>query len=357
MMRKKRLIASGMLAVMIFSQILGNVLPAGAEETGDIAINNTFNGEGLWLTEIYQNDVDRSQKNNTREKNNYESVHLYTSTTDLMEFIEITSTYEEPIKLNDMYEVYYNDTLLTVTDMNDNSDVTIMPNESIVLWNYRSDVSTGIPTEEEFRTDMRVPDSATVLKVTCGVNWKVTSTFTLKTKADGRTISTFTAKDKVDTADGFSVELKIPDIGSEMEVYQAMNEPSAGYIYSGQLNGLVTTKVPDTDYAEGVYITEIRPNDVNRSAIYGSASDLMECLEIVNTTDHDVDLNKDYKLMYMVKEGSRKILTLYHYDETTDSHIGSSEGCVIPAGKTAVMWCYRKDTLNDYTTYPTELNI
>lgn len=354
MMRKKQLIAGGMLAVMVFGRILGSVSLVGAEETKDITTNNFFNKEGLWLTEIYQNDVDRSIKNNTREKNNYESINLYNSTTDLMEFIEITSTYNVPIKLNEMYEVYYNDTLLTITDMNDNSDITIQPNESIVLWNYRSDVETGIPTEQEFRTDMRVPEDAAVLKVTCGVNWAVTSSFTLKTKADGRIISTYQATDKVDTADGFSVELRIPDIGNEMEVYQAMNQPSAGYVYSGQLNGLVNTKVPDSTYAKGVYITEIRPNDVNRSGIYGSTSDLMECLEIVNTTDNDVDLNNDYKLMYMVKEGSRKVLTLYHYDETSESHVGTSEGCIIPAGKTAAIWCYRKNTLTDYTAYPTE---
>ena len=35
---------------------------------------------------------------------------------------------------------------------------------------------------------------------------------------------------------------------------------------------------------------------------------MMDCVEVVNTTDHDVDLNNEYQFGYAVKEGSRKIL-------------------------------------------------
>lgn len=211
-----------MIAIMMTGNILGNISPiiAGDTQKGNVTVNESFNNEGLWITEIYQNDVDRSTKNNTREKNGYESINLYASTTDLMEFVEITSTYDKAVNFNDTYELYYNDTVLTVTTMDDNADVVIEPEAKVVLWNYRSDVTTGIPTEEEFRKDMRIPDNAVVLKVTCGANWATSATFSLKTKSDNKIISTFTAKDKVHTMDGFSVELKIPDIGSEMEVYR-----------------------------------------------------------------------------------------------------------------------------------------
>ena len=201
--------------------------------------------------------------------------------------------------------------------MDDNADVVIQPEEKVVLWNYRSDVTTTIPTEAEFREEMRIPDDAVVLKVTSGVNWGATSTFSLKTKAGNNVVSTFTATDKVNTMDGFSVELSIPDIGNEMEVYRDMCEPSPGYVYSGQLNGLVKAKVPDSQIANGVFITEVRPNDINRSSVYGISDDLMECVEVVNTTDHDVDLNNEYQFGYEVKEGSRKILDVSRYDENT----------------------------------------
>ena len=353
--RKKRIVAGTMVAIMMAGSILCNISPLRASETGgNVTVNEKFNKEGLWITEIYQNDVDRSEKNNSRETSGYESIRLYKSTTDLMEFVEITSTYDKPVNFNDTYEFVYNDTALQVSTMDGSSDVVIQPEEKVVLWNYRSDIKTPIPTEAEFREEMRIPDDAVVLKVTSEVNWGVTSTFSLRTKSDQNVISTFTATDKVDTMDGFSVELAIPDIGNEMQVYREMCEPSPGYIYSGQLNGLVKAKVPDSQIADGVFITEVRPNDVNRKSTYGIADDLMECVEIVNTTDHDVDLNNEYQFGYEVKEGSRKILELNHYDDNAENSIGSSDSCIIPAGKTAVIWFYRVKFLKGYTSFTTE---
>lgn len=353
--RKKRIVAGTMVAIMMAGSILCNISPLRASETGgNVTVNEKFNKEGLWITEIYQNDVDRSEKNNSRETSGYESIRLYKSTTDLMEFVEITSTYDKPVNFNDTYEFVYNDTALQVSTMDGSSDVVIQPEEKVVLWNYRSDIKTPIPTEAEFREEMRIPDDAVVLKVTSEVNWGVTSTFSLRTKSDQNVISTFTATDNVDTMDGFSVELAIPDIGNEMQVYREMCEPSPGYIYSGQLNGLVKAKVPDSQIADGVFITEVRPNDVNRKSTYGIADDLMECVEIVNTTDHDVDLNNEYQFGYEVKEGSRKILELNHYDDNAENGIGSSDSCIIPAGKTAVIWFYRVKFLKGYTSFTTE---
>lgn len=353
--RKKRIVAGTMVAIMMAGSILCNISPLRASETGgNVTVNEKFNKEGLWITEIYQNDVDRSEKNNSRETSGYESIRLYKSTTDLMEFVEITSTYDKPVNFNDTYEFVYNDTALQVSTMDGSSDVVIQPEEKVVLWNYRSDIKTPIPTEAEFREEMRIPDDAVVLKVTSEVNWGVTSTFSLRTKSDQNVISTFTATDKVDTMDGFSVELAIPDIGNEMQVYREMCEPSPGYIYSGQLNGLVKAKVPDSQIVDGVFITEVRPNDVNRKSTYGIADDLMECVEIVNTTDHDVDLNNEYQFGYEVKEGSRKILELNHYDDNAENGIGSSDSCIIPAGKTAVIWFYRVKFLKGYTSFTTE---
>lgn len=353
--RKKRIVTGTMVAIMMAGSILCNISPLRASETGgNVTVNEKFNKEGLWITEIYQNDVDRSEKNNSRETSGYESIRLYKSTTDLMEFVEITSTYDKPVNFNDTYEFVYNDTALQVSTMDGSSDVVIQPEEKVVLWNYRSDIKTPIPTEAEFREEMRIPDDAVVLKVTSEVNWGVISTFSLRTKSDQNVISTFTATDKVDTMDGFSVELAIPDIGNEMQVYREMCEPSPGYIYSGQLNGLVKAKVPDSQIADGVFITEVRPNDVNRKSTYGIADDLMECVEIVNTTDHDVDLNNEYQFGYEVKEGSRKILELNHYDDNAENGIGSSDSCIIPAGKTAVIWFYRVKFLKGYTSFTTE---
>ena len=57
---------------------------------------------------------------------------------------------------------------------------------------------------------------------------------------------------------------------------------------------------------------------------------------------------------YEVKEGSRKILELNHYDDNAENGIGSSDSCIIPAGKTAVIWFYRVKFLKGYTSFTTE---
>ena len=171
--RKKRIVAGTMVAIMMAGSILCNISPLRASETGgNVTVNEKFNKEGLWITEIYQNDVDRSEKNNSRETSGYESIRLYKSTTDLMEFVEITSTYDKPVNFNDTYEFVYNDTALQVSTMDGSSDVVIQPEEKVVLWNYRSDIKTPIPTEAEFREEMRIPDDVVVIGMENGENFQ-----------------------------------------------------------------------------------------------------------------------------------------------------------------------------------------
>lgn len=357
-MKAKRILAAALAGVMTFSQLMAAV-PAAAAVSTDGSQKSAFNGEGVWLTEIYQNDVNRSTS-----KSGYEEILTYGTSDDLMEFLEITSTHEEDIELNEEYEFYYNDTKITVTDMDGDPNVTIEKGQAVVLWNYRSDLGVTLPTEEEFRSEMRVPEEALVLKAVTGTNggnWAATGcSFSIR-KTDDTVVSSFDIPGSdTYTQDGFSVELKVADMGSEMMVYREKTTPSAGYVYSGQLNGLLQTQGTDEE-VDGVYITEVRPNDTNRCASCGSSEDqdLMECLEITNTTDYDVDLNEDYVLKYFVKEGQRLLLPLYHYDETAEDGIGSSEDCVVPAGGTAVIWCYRihtlpEDVLSTFTSFPTE---
>ena len=358
--RIKKFAVSFLAVTLVFGLLAGTVMAEDADtetsssETAASVSAITTNTEGLWLTEIYNNDVDRSEENNTRDTNGYDDIYLYDYTTDLMEFIEVFSTFDEDISLNDEYEIYAGDTKLTIVDENGNSDITISPETAVVIWNYRNELSKTIPTVEEFREEMRVPDDAVVLLAECGENWATTCTFSIVRVSDGETVSTFTATKSENTDDGLAVELKVPNVGYEMEEYRALTLPSAGVVYYGQMNGQVDADVPDEEYAEGLYITEINANDVSRESTYGTSSDVMECIEIVNTTDHDIDLNEEYSIYYTVKEGSRKLITLYHYDEDASDHVGSSQECIIPAGGVAILWCYRESSLSDYTSFPTE---
>lgn len=348
----KQVLACGLIASILATQPLGNLSTVSAAEQGSTTV---LNDEGLWLTEIYQNDVDRSAKNDSRNEGGYDEIHTYgNNTADLMEFLEMTSTYKENVNFNETFGVYYGDSKMTVTTMDGSSNIVIQPGQTVVLWNYREDLGSAIPTEAEFREDMRISDDTVILKLTSGKNWAVSSTFSIRTLTDNKILSTYSPVTAVDTADGLSVELEIPDIGSEMQVYRALTQPSAGTVYNGQMNGL-SRKTSVQTSVKGVYITEIRANDSNRSSVYGGADDLMECVELVNTTDKAVELNSEYSVYYTLKEGQRKKLSLAHYDAQADGHIGSTEQCIIPAGGTVVLWCYREPSIgSNYTKFPTE---
>ena len=60
--RKNKIIAGTVVAVMMAGSIIANISPLIASQTGgnSVAASETFNKEGLWITEIYQNDVDRT---------------------------------------------------------------------------------------------------------------------------------------------------------------------------------------------------------------------------------------------------------------------------------------------------------
>ena len=311
---------------------------------------------GLWLTEIYQNDIDRSS--------------VYGNKSDHMEFVEVTNTGDTDVAFNNGYEIWYeypsdgSYTMkqLTVTALNDETEVIIPANKSVVLWNQRTDIGgtegTDYASEEQFRTAMNIPSDVLVYKVSGQEGFAENDRgFAIKDKS-GNILSYYhynTTKDEV-TQDGLSVHLKVPETGSTMQVWQAKKLTSAGFAYSDQLAGQRNVTIPSTQ-PSGLYITEIRPNDSDRSSVYGSGTnDLMECLELTNTTDKEIDLNKEYELVYRVKEGSYKTLPLYHLNQ--DGTCGTSDDCVVPAKSTVVLWCYRAGygltQGKDYDTYPTE---
>lgn len=363
-MKKSKKIIALLLAVMSILQIF-SILPFAASAEVVSEVDTSFlNGEGVWLTEIYNNDVDRSETNDTRVSNGFEPIITYgTLKTDLMEFIEITSTHKDTISLNDMYTFYYKTTQLTVTDMSGNGNIQIKPGQTMVIWNYRSD-KTGIPTEAEFRSEMRVPDSTVILKTVTGENWDDDSvTFKIKSTSKNKVISKFNAVKLAtdgtgNTDNGFSVNLLLPDYDNLMEVYRKLAIPSPGYIYSGQLNGLMEPTPYTNRQTSTLLVTEIYADDINRSADYGTGSDLMECIEVYNTSDQAIDLNSDYQVVYATKEGNRKVLELHQHDTSYKYNVGSTSGCIVPAGGTAVLWCHRKSTLFDssgnaeYTSFP-----
>ena len=315
----------------------------------------------LWLTEIYQNDVKRDSQ--------------FSNASDQMEFVEITNTSDRDVNFNAGYGLWYeypssgSYTMkqLSVTTVDGSSeDVVIPANTSAVFWSQRTDLKgeagTAYATEAQFRAAMNIPAEVKVYKVS-GQNGFAENDrgFAIK-DTEGNILSYYhynTTTDEV-TADGLSVHLQIPETGSIMQVWQAKKLTSAGFAYSAQLIGQRSVDAPEDLTPDGLYITEIRPNDSNRDADYGSGeNDLMECLELTNTTDRTIDLNREYELAYRVKEGSYKALPIYQYaaNEDPTQCAGSTEGCTVPAHSTVVLWCYRAGyglTQGEhYQTFPT----
>lgn len=332
--------------------------------------DNTSGGASqqcLWLTEIYQNDVKR---------NGAGQIPQFSNASDHMEFVEITNTSDQAVNFNDGYGLWYeypdsNKEMvmkqLTVTTVDGNSENVVIPaSASAVFWSQRTDLGgtagTDYATEEQFRAAMNIADNVKVYKVS-GQNGFAENDrgFAIK-DTEGNILSYYhynTTTDDV-TADGLSVHLQIPETGSTMKVWQAKKLTSAGFTYSAQLSGRRSVDAPEDLTPDGLYITEIRPNDSNRNADYGSAeNDLMECLELTNTTDQVIDLNQEYELSYRVKEGSYKALPIYQYAANDDPTqcAGSTEGCTVPAHSTVVLWCYRAgyglEQGTGYQTFPT----
>jgi hypothetical protein len=355
--RLKKWTAIVMTVAIVATQV---ILPATAADgsTGGAA------RRGLWITEIYQNDVSREKAGAPYSK--------FNNASDQMEFVEVTNTADEDINFTqDAYGLWYEypdsgDYVmkqLTVSALDGQGDVVIPAGESAVFWNQRTDLAgeagQTYATEEQFRQDMQVPDNVKVYKVSGQNGFHENDRgFAIK-DADGNVLSYYhynTTTDQV-TANGLAVHLSIPEAGSAMNVWQSKKLPSPGYAYTAQLNGQREAGAP-AEQPSGLFITEIRPNDSDRSEAYGSGTnDLMECLELTNTTDAEINLNEEYELAYRVNAGSYKALPLYHLDPDT-ADAGSGENCTVPAHSTVVLWCYRAGhTLvqgKDYQTYPTE---
>ena len=100
-----------------------------------------------------------------------------------------------------------------------------------------------------------------------------------------------------DIADGLGIDLAIPNIGLAVSASTKKAYASPGYVYSEQRGGNTTAPTSTS----GLYVTEIYPNDGDRSSVYGASDDLMEFVEVTNTTDQDIDFNQTYQFQSLYK--------------------------------------------------------
>lgn len=324
--------------------------PQMLEEAAPVALAAEPESLGkVWLTEIFPNDFD------TRNKTEYGT------TDDRFEYLELINTSDKAVNLSTDYELLYgtkqsNAKAFAVQEL-DGSEVVMQPGEVIVIWNRRTNV-TNPGTVENFRSNYMIPDNVHIVVSQYGKDWANTGYFALRAKATGTVCSdysyvngTIDKNDGKDIADGLGVDLAIPNVGYSMTASAKKTAATPGYVYSEQRGG--NTSAPAT--TEGLYVTEIYPNDGDRSSVYGVSDDLMEFVEVTNTTDHDIDFNAEYQFQYIYKTQLTR-LTVCTVEDAHKQALGEvsrddldAKPAVIPAKSSAVFWCYRESYLTGLT--------
>ena len=303
----------------------------------------------VWLTEIFPNDFDDRNKNE------------YGTTDDRFEYIELINTADTPVNLTTDYELVYgtkaDNAKPFAVQETDGSDVVLQPGEVTVVWNQRTNVKNP-GTVEDFRSNYMIPDNVHIVISQYGKDWANTGYFGLRARATGTVCAdysyvngTIDKNDGKDIADGLGVDLAIPNVGYSMTASTKKTAATPGYVYSEQRGGNTTAPAG----TEGLYVTEIYPNDGDRSAVYGVSDDLMEFVEVTNTTDHDIDFNADYQFQYIYKTQFTR-LTVCTVEDAHKETLGEvtraeldAKSAVIPAHSSAVFWCYRESWLTGLT--------
>lgn len=305
--------------------------------------------QGLFLTELYPNDISRSS--------------VYGNSDDQLEYVEVFNTTHTQISFNDAYELDYEYPSggtyklkqLTVKTVDGSTDVVIGARESAVFWNRRDDLASSA-TEAQFRESWHISNDVKIFVVS-GQNGFAADDrgFALVEKASGNIVSHYRYTTDVDTSDGLAVQLAIPDSGSEMAACAQNTFGSPGAVYSDQFD-IYAGSAPEDLTPAGLFITEIRPNDTSRGSAYGDSgsNDYMECMEVFNSGDEDIDFNADYSFAYLYK-ANFNIQTVTTVGNAASSNTSDTSGVIIPAHGAAVIWCYRAEGLSgSYTSFPTE---
>ena len=313
--------------------------------------------KGLWITEIFHNDVNDGRNGDGNG--------------DRMEFVEIVNTSDNTIVFNETYTFWYeyisNGQMITqaapLTVTCPVGVPAIGSGETVVIRLARSNSAAWFPSDEDFRTTLDVKPGVQIWLAAGQNGWAENGRgCSIRLKDDKNTIlsrylynftilpdGTYdTLTDDV-SADGLSVSLQIPDFGYEMLTWEKHTIPTPGYVYNGQYNGQKVI-VPEISAPEGLFITEILPQDsttVTRARFGSEGNQILEFVELTNTTDRDIDLNKEYQLTYGTKINNGNRLRSGGNDRVcviTQPEDPYNDTCIIPAGKSVVIWIHREES-------------
>ena len=191
----------------------------------------------------------------------------------------------------------------------------VAPGETVVLWSQRTDLGgeegASYASEAQFRQAMRVPSGSGFTGFPSKTAFAENDRgFALKKqRRRGDLILSLQFHHRCCDSRRSGGQSRIPDFGSNMLVYEAKKPTTAGLVYAGQLNGQRPVSAPANLTPGRRVLRKSGPTTAIETGQFGSGSnDVMECLEVYNTTGRPVDLNAEYELVYRLKENSSKSL-------------------------------------------------
>jgi hypothetical protein len=319
--RSIAIVSAFMIIASVFFQS-GAVVNAG--ETAAVS------GAGsLIITEAYIDDISRP-----------EWVPAGVSAFDPMEYVEIYNPTGNPINFSQGYALYhYRNTgnrEFSLPLYGQSGEVMVPAHGSIVLWGFLPGKYAGapqeqIPTIEDFREAFDIDGSVGVYQVdatSCtGFYNTYNGSFRIK-DTNGNLICEAAFTPATDSADGKSIEFRMPAEGTSMLVYRPMADPTPGEVFEEQYY------VPPQSDTTDLIITEAYIDDISRPEWVPtgvSTFDPMEYVEIYNPTGSPVNFSQGYALYHFRNSANREYsLPLY----------GQAGDVIVPAHGSIVLWAF-----------------
>lgn len=307
----------------------------------------------LFISEVYANDIDRSGA----------GLGVSKATDDLMDYVEVYNSSDETVSFGTYFYLELQDKnqgdFVTLTFYGAENSIVIPAGKAAIFWMKRN---TASATEADFRNAFNLSDDIKVYPVEYTALGNNSSTLRLVLKSDNIVISTVTYPTfNTNPFEGKSMHYQRKEAGkSDLSVWQEFTPPTPGAIDPAQLEyvPVITDPEPEPEVDRSpLYLSEIYPDDIDRSgqgytssgSPLGATIDLMDYIEVYNSSDEPIDFNAAYTLTYIstdpAKPAAEKWLTVEAFD---------GKGTIIPAHAPAVIWIRRMDLDGKLTPFPGE---
>lgn len=229
----KRITAVACILVLTATVFFQSVEPVSAVEAA--VLGTEANRTELLITEAYIDDISRP-----------EWVPPGVSTFDPMEYLEIYNPTDSPVNLTQNYSLYHfrnsANREYSLPLYGQTEDVVIPARSGIVLWGflasrYANASAEHIPTIDDFRSAFRIDEGVGIYRInttSCiGFYNAYNGSFRIKDKS-GRLICEAAYTPATDSADGKSIEFRMPAEGTALLVYSRMADPTPGVVFEEQ---------------------------------------------------------------------------------------------------------------------------